>query len=75
VEEWVAVEEAIVGGLVHHLLPVFLEQHLDAFQFEWIEDDLSMKKNDMAPARVTSERGIFSKGLSFSENRIHEIFG
>lgn len=44
VEEWVAVEEAIVGGLVHHLLPGFLEQHLDAFQFEWIEDDLAMKK-------------------------------
>jgi hypothetical protein len=44
VEEWVAVEEAIVGGLVHHLLPGFLEQHLDDFQFEWIEDDLSMKK-------------------------------
>ena len=33
-----------------------------------------LEKNDMAPARVTSERGIFSKGLSFSENRIHEIF-
>jgi hypothetical protein len=44
VQEWVAVEEAIAGGLVHHLLPVFLEQHLDGFQFEWIEDDLTTKQ-------------------------------
>jgi hypothetical protein len=34
-----------------------------------------LEKNDMASARVPSEQGIFSKGLSFSENRIHEIPG
>jgi hypothetical protein len=34
-----------------------------------------LEKNNMAPARIPSERGIFSTGLRFSENRIHEIFG
>jgi hypothetical protein len=34
-----------------------------------------LEKNDMAPARIPSERGIFPSGLSFSENRIREICG
>jgi hypothetical protein len=31
-----------------------------------------LEKNDMAPARVPSERGIRLTGLSFTENRIHD---
>lgn len=44
VEEWVAVEEAMAGGLVNELLPGYLEQHVNGFQMVWIEDDLSLKQ-------------------------------
>ena len=44
VEEWVAIEEAIAGGLVNLLLPDFLERRVDGFQFDWIEDDLTLKQ-------------------------------
>ena len=44
IEEWVAVEEAVAGGLVNQLLPDFLEQRLTGFKTSWIEDDLIEKK-------------------------------
>ena len=44
VEEWAAVEEAIVGGVVNRLLPAFLERHLEVFQRSWVKDDLTAKK-------------------------------
>jgi hypothetical protein len=44
IEEWVAVEEAVAGGLVYQLLPDFLEQHLAGFKSVWIDDDLIEKK-------------------------------
>ena len=56
VEEWVAVEEAMAGGLVNHLLPAFLEQNVVGFQSIWIEDDL-MEKSQMSRYRYL-KRGI-----------------
>jgi len=44
IEDWVAVEEAVAGGLVYQLLPDFLEQHLAGFKSVWIDDDLIEKK-------------------------------
>jgi hypothetical protein len=43
VEEWIAVEEAIAGGLVHGLLPEFLSNSIKTFQSDWIESDLATK--------------------------------
>lgn len=56
VEEWVAVEEAIAGGLVYQLLPAFLEQHVVGFQTVWIETDL-VEKDRMTRYRYL-KRGI-----------------
>jgi hypothetical protein len=43
VEEWIAVEEAISGGLVYGLLPEFLYNAITEFQSTWIESDLATK--------------------------------
>jgi hypothetical protein len=43
VEEWIAVEEAITGGLVYGLLPEFLTNSITSFQPDWIESDLTTK--------------------------------
>ena len=43
VEEWIAVEEAIAGGLVHGLLPEFLSKAITAFRPDWIKSDLNSK--------------------------------
>jgi hypothetical protein len=44
VDEWIAIEEAIVGGLVYGLLPEFLTQSVTNFQPTWIEADLASKR-------------------------------
>jgi hypothetical protein len=43
VNDWMAVEEAIVGGIVRVLLPRILEAHLDELPLSWIEKDLEFK--------------------------------
>jgi hypothetical protein len=43
VEEWIAVEEAITGGLVYGLLPEFLSNSITTFQPDWIASDLTAK--------------------------------
>ena len=45
VEEWIAVEEAITGGLVYGLLPEFLSNSITTFQPNWIESDLTVKSS------------------------------
>jgi hypothetical protein len=45
VEEWIAVEEAITGGLVYGLLPEFLSNSITTFQPDWIESDLTAKSS------------------------------
>jgi len=42
-DEWIAVEEAVAGGLVHKLLPLFFEKQLPAFPAALIEADLITK--------------------------------
>jgi hypothetical protein len=43
VNDWIAVEEAIVGGVVRALLPRILETYLGDFPPSWIEKDLEVK--------------------------------
>jgi hypothetical protein len=43
VEDWMAVEEAIVGGIVYHLLPHILEEHVPDLAPSAIEMDLVAK--------------------------------
>jgi hypothetical protein len=43
VNEWIAVEEAIAGGLVYNLLPDFLSKSFKEFNPAWIESDLATK--------------------------------
>ena len=43
VEDWMAVEEAIVGGIVHRLLPQILPQYVDNLPMSWIENDIDVK--------------------------------
>jgi hypothetical protein len=43
VEEWIAVEEAIVGGVVHALLPDFLKKCVNGFRVSLIEEDIESK--------------------------------
>jgi len=42
-DEWIAVEEAVAGSLVHKLLPLFFEKHIPAFPAALIEADLITK--------------------------------
>ncbi|MCJ7806889.1 MAG: hypothetical protein MUP57_05010 [Clostridia bacterium] len=42
-DEWIAVEEAVAGGLVHKLLPLFFKKHIPAFPASLIEADLITK--------------------------------
>jgi len=44
VEDWMAVEEAIVGGVVHSLLPNILEKHLTDLSRSCIEMDIIEKR-------------------------------
>jgi hypothetical protein len=41
--DWIAVEEAIVGGVVRVLLPRILKTHSDDLPLSWIEKDLKLK--------------------------------
>jgi hypothetical protein len=41
--DWIAVEEALVGGVVRVLLPRLLKTHLDDLPLSWIEKDLEVK--------------------------------
>lgn len=43
VNDWIAVEEAIVGGVVRVLLPQILEASLGDLPSSWIEKDLEVK--------------------------------
>ena len=43
VEDWMAVEEAIVGGIIRLLLPQILEEHMDDLPVSWIENDMEVK--------------------------------
>ena len=43
VHNWMAVEEAIVGGLVHSLFPQFLEKHLNNLPNSLIDEDIESK--------------------------------
>ena len=44
VEDWMAVEEAIVGGIVHSLLPNILEKHITDLPLSCIEMDIIDKR-------------------------------
>lgn len=43
VEDWISVEEAIVGGLVHALLPHIIEKHIYNLPESLIQSDIEMK--------------------------------
>lgn len=43
VEDWIAVEEAIVGGIVYLLLPPILEDYLSELPESWIDKDRDLK--------------------------------
>jgi hypothetical protein len=43
VNEWLAIEEAVVGGIVRILLPQILETYLDDLPLNWIDEDLDEK--------------------------------
>jgi hypothetical protein len=43
VEEWLAVEEAVVGGLVYHIVPDVVIKRIPDLPLEWIEADLNTK--------------------------------
>jgi len=42
-DDWMAVEEAIVGGLVHAMLPRFLEAHFEDLLNPWVKEDVESK--------------------------------
>jgi hypothetical protein len=42
-DDWMAVEEAIVGGLVHAMLPQFLEEHIHNLPNSLVEEDIESK--------------------------------
>ena len=42
-DEWIAVEEAVAGGLTHWLLPVFFKTHIPDLSASLIESDLESK--------------------------------
>lgn len=44
VDEWISVEEAIVGGLVYHLLPPILERRIGAIPDDLISADIKTKE-------------------------------
>jgi hypothetical protein len=44
VEDWMAVEEAIVGGIVYRLLPHILEEHFNGLPAFHIEMDILAKR-------------------------------
>ena len=44
VENWMAVEEAIVGGIVYRLLPHILEEHITDLSLSYIEMDIIAKR-------------------------------
>jgi hypothetical protein len=44
VEDWMAVEEAIVGGIVNQLLPHILEEHFEDLSASHIEKDILAKR-------------------------------
>ena len=43
VQEWIAVEEGLVGGLVHSLLPHFLRKHLKNLSSSSVKEDMEFK--------------------------------
>jgi len=43
VKDWMAVEEAVVGGLVHALLPHFVKNHVNNLPYSLIEEDIKSK--------------------------------
>lgn len=43
VEDWMAVEEAIVGGIVYRLLPPILEEHIKDLSLPYMEMDITAK--------------------------------
>jgi hypothetical protein len=45
VDEWMSVEEAIVGGLVYSLLPNLIDPYLDNQTQVWIDADLEKKES------------------------------
>jgi hypothetical protein len=61
VEEWVAVEEAITGGLVNGLLPDFLSNVITEFKPTWIESDLTTKS-------TMKRYRYLKKGIQIVEN-------
>ena len=42
-EGWLAIEEAVVGGIVTKLLPYFLEKYFSNFSYSLVEEDLQSK--------------------------------
>ncbi len=42
-EGWLAIEEAVVGGIVANLLPCFLEKYFPNFSYSLLEEDLQSK--------------------------------
>jgi hypothetical protein len=43
VEQWLAVEEAVVGGLVYKLAPDVVVRRIPGLSMQWIRDDLATK--------------------------------
>jgi hypothetical protein len=47
IEDWVSVEEGIVGGLVHSLMPRILDNYLDPLPTVLVEKDLAAKSQSI----------------------------
>jgi hypothetical protein len=61
-EGWLAVEEAVVGGLVHSLLPPFLERHVGSLSSSYVRQDLDSKLQ-------FHKYRYLRRGISLVENR------
>ncbi len=61
VEQWLAVEEAVVGGLVYKLAPDVVVKRIPGLPMQWIRDDLATK------ARFQKYR-LLSEGIAWVEN-------
>ena len=68
------VEESIVGGLVHGLMPGFLENHIFDFPRHFIEEDIQAKQKFkqyillQKGIRIVEELGIKQVILLYQEN-------
>jgi hypothetical protein len=63
VDEWISVEEAIVGGLVYHLLPPILERRIGSIPEDLISADIKTKEQFLKYNKLSSGiRLVASRG-------------